>query len=201
MFINDRRAVRSRSPIHGYFTYEKGLNNRTHIAYQGFVYREHQFDNITLSSTSTSEFIVYHSYTTSRHYFDRIFLDNRTILFSNPSLSVIGNRSILQQSGQRFHLENIYEVMLTQENSFYFDSTTQMLYYHAQKDEHPQTATVILPILENIVSIVNAHTMEFHAIGFAHSAWIGSTINKSVPIDGRAAADYLDTINGCRLSL
>ena len=179
-------------PVNGYFTYENGFDNRTRLAYQGFIYREHQFDNITLSSTSTSEFIVYHSFTTSRHYFDQIFPQNRTILFLNPSLSVIGNTSIIQESGQRFHLENIYEGMLIQESSFYFNSKTQMLYYHARKNEHPQTTIIILPILEKVLSIVNVTKIEWNSIGIEHSAWIGSTINKTIPIDGRAAADYLD---------
>ncbi|CAF4028056.1 unnamed protein product, partial [Rotaria sp. Silwood1] len=68
LFVNGHRAIRSRLPETGYFTYEKGLDNRTHLAYQGFIYRENQFNNITLSSTSITEFIIYHSLTTSRHY-------------------------------------------------------------------------------------------------------------------------------------
>jgi hypothetical protein len=192
LFVDGRRAIRSRLPVNGYFSYEKGLDNRTRFAYQGFVYRENQFDNITLSSTSTSEFIVYHAFTTSRHYFDRIFPSNRTILFSNPSLSVIGNTSIMKESGQRFHLENIYEQMLIQEGSFYFDSKTRILYYHSFKTENPQTTIIILPIREIILSIINGKKIEFYFIGFEHSAWIVSKINKSISIDGRAAADYLD---------
>jgi hypothetical protein len=82
--------------------------------------------------------------------------------------------------------------MLIQEGSFYFDSKTQILYYHAHKNENPQTTIVILPILEIILSIINVSKMEFHFIGIEHSAWIVSKINKTIPIDGRAAADYLD---------
>ncbi len=193
LFVDGHRAIRSRLPAKGYFTYENGLDNRTQLAYQGFIYREHQFDNLTLSSTSPTEFIVYHSLTTSRHYFSQNFPQNRTILFSNPSLSIIGNTSIIQQSGQRFHLENIYQGMIIQEGSFYFDSITRMLYYHARKNENPQTTIIILPILEIILSIINGNKMEWNSIGIEHSAWMGSTtINKSIPIDGRAAADYLD---------
>ncbi|CAF0853613.1 unnamed protein product [Adineta steineri] len=190
LFVDGHRAIRSRLPTNGYFNYEKGLDNSTQLAYQGFIYHEHQFDNITLSSISTSEFIIYHSYTTSRHYFSQNFSQNRTILFSNPSLSVIGNTSIIQESGQRFHLENIYEGMINQEGSFYFDSIEHLLYYHARKTENPQTTIVILPIAEKILSIVNVKKMEWNSIGFQHSAWIES--NKTIPIDGRAAVDYLD---------
>jgi len=82
--------------------------------------------------------------------------------------------------------------MLIQEGSFYFDSKTRMLYYHAHKNESPETTIVILPILEIILSIINVNQMEFHSIGIEHSAWMVSAINKSIPIDGRAAADYLD---------
>jgi hypothetical protein len=192
LFVDGRRAIRSRLPASGYFTYEKELDNRTRLAYQGFVYREHQFDNMTLSSTSTTEFIIYHSFTTSRHYFSQMFPQNRTIIFSNPSLSVIGNTSIMKQSGQRFHLENIYEGMLIQEGSFYFDYKTRMLYYHARKNENPQSTIVILPLLNIILSMINVNKIEWNSIGIEHSAWMVTTINKSISIDGRAAAEYLD---------
>ncbi|UJR10803.1 hypothetical protein I4U23_014991 [Adineta vaga] len=187
LFVNGQRAIRSRLPLNDYFYYEKGL------AYQGFIYREHQFDNITLSSTSSSEIIIYHSFTTSRHYFSRIFPQNRSILFTNPSLSVIGNTSIIQQSGQRFHLENIYEGMILQSGSFYFDSLTQILYYHARPTEHLQNTLIILPIIEIVLSMINVTKLEWNSIGIEHSAWMVSTkMNKSLPIDGRAAADYTD---------
>ncbi|CAF4028828.1 unnamed protein product, partial [Rotaria sp. Silwood1] len=74
-----------------------------------FIYLENQFNNITLSSTSIIEFIIYHSLTTSRHYFSKIYSENCAIIFSNPCLSVIGNTSISKQSGQRFHLENVHK--------------------------------------------------------------------------------------------
>ncbi|CAF1125316.1 unnamed protein product [Adineta ricciae] len=193
LFVNGQRAVRSRLPINDYYHYEKGLDNRTQLAYRGFVYREHQFDNITLSSTSCSEIIIYHSFTTSRHYFSKIFPQNRTILFTNPSLSIIGNITISQQSGQRFHLENIYEGMIVQEGSFFFDSMTQMLYYHARSTEHPRNTSIILPIHEIVLSMVNATKIEWNSVGIEHSAWMTSAkVNKSIPIDGRAAADYLN---------
>ncbi|CAF3582752.1 unnamed protein product [Rotaria sordida] len=192
LFVNGHRAIRSRLPVTGYLTYEKGLDNRTDIAYQSFIYRKNQFDNITLSSTSTTEFIIYHSFTTSRHYFSKIFSQNRTIIFSNRCLSVIGNTSIIKQSGQRFHLENVYEGMLIQKGSFYFDSKTQILYYHPRKNESLQTTIIILPILETILSFINVYQMEWNFIGIEYSSWMISTINKTIPIDGRAAADYLD---------
>ena len=186
------RAKRSRLPDRGTFTYEKGLNNRTALAYRGFIYREDQFNNLTLSSTSPTEFVVYHSFTTSRHYFKEIFPVNRTVVFANPSLSVIGNTSIEKQSAQRFHLENIYEAMLDQEGSFYFDSRAQKLYYHPNKNETIPTTTVILPVLETVLSIVHADHVTFDSISIQHSAWPGSSTNRTQPIDGRAAADYLD---------
>lgn len=192
LFVDGSRAIRSRVPATGYFTYESGLDNRTQLAYQGFIYRKNQFNNITLSSTSATEFIIYHSFTTSRHYFSKLIPQNRTIVFSNPSFSVIGNTSIIKQSGQRFHIENIYEGMLNQEGSFYFESQTQMLYYHPRQNESLQTTIIILPVLEVVVSIKNVSKMEWNSIGIEHSAWMITTRDKSLPIDGRAAADYLD---------
>lgn len=192
LFVNGMRAKRSRFPIDGYFTYEKGLDNRTTLAYRGFIFHENQFKNVTLSSTSPTEFVLYHSLTTSRHYFQEIFTNNRTVLFSNPSLSVIGNTTIAKQSGQRYHLENIYEAMLHQEGSFYFDSKVQKLFYHPNKNETIKTTSIILPVSEIIFSIVNAHHLQFDSISIQHSAWAGSFVNRTQPIDGRAAADYLD---------
>ena len=191
LFVNDRRARRSRLPTDGYFTYEKGLDNRTDLAYRAFVYRAHQFDNITLSDTT--EFIVYHSFTTSRHYLDRVFPANRTVLFSNPSLSVIGNTSILGQSGRRFHLENVYEAMLNDEGSFFFDAKQQILFYHPMRNETISSTTIILPVLETVLSLIDVRQMQWTSLGIEHSAWMGiSAMNRSLPIDGRAAADVLD---------
>lgn len=192
LFVNGMRARRSRYPVSGTYTYEKGLNNRTALAYRGFIYRENQFNNLTLSSTSPTEFIVYHSLTTSRHYFKEIFTANRTVVFANPSLSVIGNTSISKQSAQRFHLENIYEAMLDQEGSFYFDSKAQKLYYHPNRNETIQTTSTILPVLETVLSIVHVDHVTLDSISIQHTAWPGSTTNTTQPIDGRAAADYLD---------
>lgn len=191
MFVNDRRARRSRWPTDGYFTYEKSLDNRTALAYRAFVYRDHQFDNVTL--TDATEFIVYHSFSTSRHFFDRLFPENRTVLFTNPSLFVIGNTSIVEQSGRRFHLENVREAMLNDEGSFFFDTKTQTLFYHPKRNETMFTTTIILPILETVVSLIDVKQMQWTSLGIEHSAWMGSsTMNRSLPIDGRAAADYLD---------
>lgn len=130
--------------------------------------------------------------TTSRHFFSQIFSENRTVIFSNPSLSVIDNTSIIQQSGRRFHLENIYEGMIIQKGSFYFDSETQILYYHPRNNESLQTTIIILPILETILSMINVNKMELNSIGIEHSAWMISKFNKNISIDGRAAANYLD---------
>lgn len=80
--------------------------------------------------------------------------------------------------------------MLIEEGSFYFDSKARILYYHSYKNQNPQTTIVILPIKEIILSIINANKIELDSIGIEHSAWIIS--NKSISIDGRAAADYLD---------
>jgi hypothetical protein len=67
-----------------------------------------------------------------------------------------------------------------------------MLYYHSRKNENPQSTIIILPMLETILSIINVNKMEWNSIGIEHSSWMINTINKSIPIDGRAAAEYLD---------
>ena len=55
------------------------------------------------------------------------------------------------------------------------------------------TTTIILPILETVVSLIGVKQMQWTSLGIEHSAWVGSsTMNRSLPIDGRAAADYLD---------
>lgn len=192
LFVNDRRAIRSRLPSTGYYQYQSGLNNATELAYRGFLYQAHQFDNITLSSSTPTEFIIYHSYSTSRHYYSEHFPENRTILFSNPALSIIGNLSISHQSGRRFHIENVYEAMLQEAGSYYYDAQTRRLFYHPRIDERIDNTTVILPVKETVVGFLNTTNIVWENIGVEHGAWLTeSTFDASVTIDGRAGADYL----------
>jgi hypothetical protein len=65
--------------------------------------------------------IVYHSWTTSHYYIDRLINANNTILFTNPSDRPIGYYKY--QGNQRFHIENLCEALTS--NSFCFVNATK----------------------------------------------------------------------------
>ena len=68
--------------------------------------------------------IVYHSWTESHHFIDRLITTNNTILFTNPSAHPIGE--FVVQGQRRFHIENLCEALVP--NSFCFVNETKTIY-------------------------------------------------------------------------
>ena len=85
LFVNNQRVVRSRVPMNHseYLQYAAPLNDSTKVRY-GFQYMPGQFDYKSLTDAMV---VIYHSWTESHHYIDRLIKTNNTILFSNPSES------------------------------------------------------------------------------------------------------------------
>jgi hypothetical protein len=68
--------------------------------------------------------IVYHSWTESHHYVDRLIPSNNTVIFTNPAVLSIG--TFIVQGTRRFHIENLCEALVP--NSFCFVNETKTIY-------------------------------------------------------------------------
>jgi hypothetical protein len=103
LFINNHRIIRTRVPTNqsDYLRYAAPLND-SNLARYGFQYAPGQFDYKSLVDVMV---IVYHSWTESHHYIDRLITENNTVLFTNPSDLPIGTFEM--QGQRRFHIENV----------------------------------------------------------------------------------------------
>ena len=87
--------------------------------------------------------VVYHSWTTSHHYINRLITSNRIILSTNPSNAPIGTFIIQRQ--RRFHVENLCISFVP--NSFYFANTTKTIYLMTDGSYDPTKAQIISPVI------------------------------------------------------
>lgn len=80
-------------------------------------------------------------------------------------------------AGRAFYLENALE-FLDQPGEWYLDETTNTVYYRPRAGEDMATATVVVPIVETVVSISGASpsaqvaNMWFEGLTFAHSTYL-----------------------------
>jgi len=149
LFVNNQRIPRTRVPMNysDYLHYVAPLNDSSTVRY-GFQYAPGQFNYKSLTDAMV---VVYHSYTESHHYIDRLITENNTVIFSNPSHYPIGNDFV--QSKRRFHIENLCEALVP--NSFCFDNGTKTVYLMTNGFYDPNKVEVIAPIQEIVVSIAS----------------------------------------------
>ena len=185
LFLNDRRIARTRVPTNysEYLYYDAPLNVSTQERY-GFQYASGQFHYKSLVDAMV---IVYHGWTESHHYIDRLITSNQTILFSNPAAEPMGLFSIEGQ--RRFHIENLCEALVP--NSFCFVNETNTVYLMTDGSYDPNQSQVITSVNETIVSIgsndVNNPVRDviLDNVAIQHGAW---KINRTEVADSSSAA-------------
>lgn len=140
LFVNDKRIPRTRVPMNhsDYLQYAASLKDPITARY-GFQYVQGPFDYKSLADAMV---VVYHSWTESHHYINRLITTNNTVLFTNPSEYPIGQFEA--QSHKRFHIENLCEALIP--NSLCFVDETKTVYLmtdgsydptNKQKSSHP----------------------------------------------------------------
>jgi parallel beta-helix repeat protein len=149
LFVDNRRVVRARIPMNhsDYLQYAATLNDSTQSRY-GFQYVPGQFDYKSLADAMV---IVYHSWTESHHYIDRLITKNNTVIFTNPSESPFGAFAIAEQ--RRFHIENLCEALAP--NSFCFVNETKTVYLMTDGSYDPTKSEIITSVNETVVSIAS----------------------------------------------
>ncbi|CAF2860443.1 unnamed protein product [Rotaria sp. Silwood2] len=185
LFVNNRRIVRTRIPMNqsDYLQYDAPLKDPNQARY-GFQYVQGQFDSIPLDDAMI---VVYHSWTTSHHYIDKLIMSNRTILFTNPSASPIG--TYVTQGKRRFHIENICQALIS--NSFCFVNATKTVYLMTDGSYDPTTAQIITSINEFVVLLAGTditnpiENIIIDNVAIQHSAW---NIGRTQQADSQAAA-------------
>jgi parallel beta-helix repeat protein len=185
LFVDNQRIVRTRVPMNhsDYLYYAASLNNSV-LARRGFQYVPGQFDYKSLDDAMV---IVYHSWTESHHYIDKLITSNHTIFFTNPANYAIGRWVI--QGQKRFHIENLCEALAP--NSFCFVNKTKTIYLMTDGSYDPMKTRIIAPVNEYVVIIagedVNKPVEDIivNNVAIQHGAW---NISRTERADRQAAA-------------
>ncbi len=185
LFVNDRRIVRTRVPMNqsDYLQYAAPLKDPIQARY-GFQYAPGQFEYKSLSDAMV---VVYHSWTTSHHYIDRLITENNTIFFTNPSDRPIGAVGV--QARRRFHIENVCEALVP--NSFCFVNDTKTVYLMTDGSYDPLTAQVITSVNDFVLVLASddatqpIHDLFVENVTIQHGAW---NIGRYEQADYQAAA-------------
>lgn len=100
----------------------------------------------------------------------------KTMLFNRP-YPMLGVTFGDKNKQQCFYFENAYE-FIDQPGEWYLDETTNTLYYMAKTGENMSTASVVVPMLENLISITGTSTsqtvgyMAFQGLTLAHTTFM-----------------------------
>ena len=116
--------------------------------------------------------------TTNKGSYTKVDLQEpeRTMLFNRP-YPMLGATFGDKNKQQCYYFENAYEFLDTP-GEWYLDESTSTLYYMPRKGEDMATATVVAPVLENLVTIAGNSTSDmvghiaFEGIAFAHSSFM-----------------------------
>jgi parallel beta-helix repeat protein len=190
LFINNQRIVRTRVPTNfsDYLQYAAPLNDSI-LGRYGFQYVPGQFDYKSLTDAMV---VVYHSFTESHHYIDRLITVNNTVLFSNPAFYLIGPDVV--QGKRRFHIENLCEALV--QNSFCFVNETKTVYLMTDGSYDPTKVEVITSVNEIVVSIASNDSTKpvenviIDNVAIQHGAWnIART-----QLGERAEASFLTSV-------
>ena len=171
LFINNQRIVRTRVPTNfsDYLYYAAPLQDPAMLRY-GFQYQPGQFNYKSLTDAMV---VIYHSWTESHHYIDRLIPANNTVIFSNPSQYAIG--AFLVQSKRRFHIENLCEALVP--NSFCFINGTKTIYLMTNGSYDPNKVEIITSVNEIVVSIASddatnpVEDVIVDNVAIQHGAW------------------------------
>jgi hypothetical protein len=130
--------------------------------------------------------VVYHSFTESHHYIDRLITSNNTVIFSNPSHYPIGPDVV--SGKQRFHIENLCEALVP--NSFCFVNETKTVYLMTNGSYDPTKVEIITSVKEIVVSIASDEATNpvediiVDNVAIQHGAW---NIDRTAVAEGPSA--------------
>jgi parallel beta-helix repeat protein len=171
LFVDNHRIIRTRVPTNqsDYLRYATPLNDTNQARY-GFQYAPGQFDYKSLTDAMV---VVYHSWTTSHHYIDRLIPTNNTVIFTNPSDRPIG--AFVVQGQHRFHIENLCEALVP--NSFCFVNETKTVYLMTDGSYDPTKSQIITSVNEIVLLVASddatkpVENFTMYNVAIQHGAW------------------------------
>lgn len=191
LYINGNKGIRARSPnlesdgSHNFWRLTKvDTNGRALDVSSAYVGDWKNFDKVEMHlmiAWADATLRLASQKTTGSVSKLQIQDPEKTMLFNRPypmlgaTLSSRWYGDGTQQ--QCFYFENAYE-FLDQAGEWYLDESTNTLYYMARPGEKMETATVVMPMLENLIAVKGSSTsngvgyLTFEGLAFAHTTFM-----------------------------
>jgi len=173
LYVNDKRAIRARTPNKGVYHRLKIWNERDQeiIIQKNLIQNWKKFNQIEMIvQLHWSEAIL------PLDSFEK-FGNYAHVIVQEPERDLVFRRLYpIKSENEAFHFENAKE-FLDQPGEWYYNSSERSLYYWPRSGEELSTAEVIIPQLETLVRIEGkleelVQNLEFSGITFSHSGWI-----------------------------
>ena len=167
LFVSDRRAVRSRLPSKPgdfYRVQDAPAGQKTDMRVEASVLTG-------ISNLPQVEFVVYHSWTASRHYYKSHRADGY-LQTDNPTMWDMGFK---QGQYLRYSVENAKEGM-DRPGTWYFDTERRTVYFWC--DTPPSQLEIVVPVMDTVLSVLGEREqakrvqwVEVRDVDIAHSSW------------------------------
>lgn len=194
MWVNDRRAVRARTP-NQFYLYTQGkvtygvdplTGQPTNLANRAFIARPEDIKPLlALSPAELADvtLVAYHSWEASRHHIASIDAKTNTVILANPAPWPLMEWT----PTQRYVLEN-YRAALDAPGEWFLGRDGVLL-YQPLPGEDPKTAQVIAPVAEQFVRLEGTADHKISDIAFQGLtfAYAGYTLPPQGQGDGQAA--------------
>ncbi|MFC1805726.1 right-handed parallel beta-helix repeat-containing protein [Planctomycetota bacterium] len=193
LWIADRRCTRARSPNAGYLHTDGPLpqfgDPRQHRddldAKLGFRYKAG--DLKSWQDLEDANLVVYHAWTTSRHWIARLDEQKNEAHLTAPSAWPFG----YWDRSQRYHVENVREA-LDAPGEWYLDRKTRLLHYWPLPGDDLHRTPPQAPVTPELVRFDGepaggrtVHHIILRGLNFRHADW---WLDRTRPADGQAAA-------------
>ncbi len=183
LWVNGRRAPRTRLPERGVFRIEKPLedpghkNLHRHSAFRG--HRRFRFapgDLTSWRNLEDVEFVALHFWIESRLGFAKIDVKRRVAeLTPRPRMSLTDNYT---STGAPYYVENVYEA-LRRPGQWYLDRPAGRLIYLPRDGESIDAVEAEAPRLETLVKVRGAAHVRFEGLTFSHSEYVVTDDDRS----------------------
>ncbi len=179
LYVNDRRAVRARTP---------NLEDESNFGPYLRLTRWEGGDKVLVPADQISpwkdlagvEMVIKKYWNQSRLRIDQV--ETSEVLFRNGDVAVVSFMQPESQieseiqwppkgANQTYYLENSIE-FLDAPGEWYLDDQTGILSYLPLPGEDMTTAQVIAPAIEQVVVFNGAHDIRFEGITFEHTTWL-----------------------------
>lgn len=193
LFVNGQRRVRARTPNEGYLKIGgllkpiEGKDSRSDLATkQGFIYAGDDIQR--WDELEDANVIVYHAWTSSRHWIKELDEPERTVRFRAPSGWPIGyfDRAV------RYYVEN-FKAALDAPGEWVLSRKEGRVYYWPLPGEDMRKAAVIAPVIQRLLEIngdpalgLPVSHLSFSGLSFQHADW---KHDPDTVCDGQAAVD------------